>query len=163
MDRLEELENRLAIIDLLSRYTWAVDSHNSEDWAATFTESGRYILGDMVIKGRRKLTEYAEIHSKVGTKHLTSSPLYSIAPDSMSATGKAYTTVLGATRKGFRILMVGDYHDELAKVDGSWLIECRRAEVLGLPDEPDFPVMTSNPETSEIIETLLDGMNQLSS
>ncbi|WP_143731095.1 nuclear transport factor 2 family protein [Microbulbifer sp. GL-2] len=87
MDNLQKNIEKLAILDLLAQYTLTVDNHDSEGWASLFTENGRFENGNLMIKGREKLRQYLIIHSQLGTRHITSSPLYTISSDGQSATG----------------------------------------------------------------------------
>ncbi|WNZ57564.1 nuclear transport factor 2 family protein [Microbulbifer sp. MKSA007] len=74
MDEIQQLKDRLAISDLLARYTLTIDSNDARGWASLFTPNGRFEHGNIMIRGREKLERYAAVHSKLGSRHITSSP-----------------------------------------------------------------------------------------
>jgi len=125
MDDIQPWIEKLKINDLLAEYTLSIDRHDHEGWANCFTEKGLFGFGSRCIKGRNKLREYAKIHAQIGSRHLTTSPLYKIAEDGQSAIGHATTVVTAATPHGFKILFIGRYTDRLKKVDGKLFIEER--------------------------------------
>ncbi|GAA5441952.1 hypothetical protein Misp06_00113 [Microbulbifer sp. NBRC 101763] len=161
MDNLQKNIEKLAILDLLAQYTLTADNHDAEGWASLFTENGRFENGNLMIRGREKLRQYLIIHSQLGTRHITSSPLYTISSDGQSATGKATTLVIAATRHGYRTIMAGQYDDKLIKINNNWLFQCRRAEAFGLPEDPDFSVLTADHHTNKLINILLDAWDKL--
>ncbi|QFT54083.1 nuclear transport factor 2 family protein [Microbulbifer sp. THAF38] len=161
MNALQECVKRLAIQDLLARYTLCVDNHDANGWASLFTENGRFENGTLMIKGREKLHQYLIVHSQLGTRHITSSPLYEVSSDGMSAVGKATTVVIGATRAGYRVVMAGQYDDELVKIGSNWLFLRRSAEAFGLPEDPDFSLLNADPESANLIKCLLDAWQRL--
>ncbi|MFA0812273.1 nuclear transport factor 2 family protein [Microbulbifer epialgicus] len=161
MNELQLFKDRFAISDLLARYTLAVDNHDTHGWASLFTPDGRFINGNRMIKGRKKLERYAVVHSKIGSRHITCSPLHYISEDGQSASGKASTVVIIATRSGYRVAMAAEYRNELVKVDGNWLFESRRADEFGLPEDPKFPILNADPDTRDLLNLLLDAWNDL--
>ncbi|AWF80412.1 hypothetical protein BTJ40_06080 [Microbulbifer sp. A4B17] len=161
MEELQLFKDRFAISDLLARYTLTVDNHDSHGWASLFTPNGRFINGNRMIKGRDKLERYATIHSKLGSRHITCSPLHHISEDGQSASGKASTVVILATRSGYRVAFAAEYKDKLVKIDGNWLFESRCADEFGLPEDPDFPILNADPTTRDLINLLLDAWNDL--
>ncbi|WHI46033.1 hypothetical protein [Microbulbifer sp. VAAF005] len=88
-------------------------------------------------------------------------PLYSISKDGQSASGKAATLQVIATRSGYRIGAVGEYRDKFVKIDNNWLIECRRGEEVKLPEDPEFPILNADPDAGKIIQKLLDAWDDL--
>lgn len=161
MDNPQKNIEKLAILDLLAQYTLTVDNHDSEGWASLFTENGRFENGNLMIRGREKLRQYLTIHSQLGTRHITSSPLYTISSDGQSATGKATTLVVVATHHGYRTIMAGQYDDKLLRINGNWLFQCRRAEAFGLPEDPEFPVISADHNTKAMVKILLDAWKSL--
>ncbi|MCR9137219.1 MAG: nuclear transport factor 2 family protein [Alphaproteobacteria bacterium] len=159
---LKECENRFAILDLMARYTLAVDAHDPEGWAATFTEDGIFQNETTQIIGREKIAAYARIHAKLGTRHITASPLFTITEDGLGAHGQCTTVVTVATQKGYRVIMTGLYRDTLVKQNGEWLIQRRCADAQPLSDDPHYPVLTSDPDTREYVTILLDAWKDLS-
>lgn len=67
-------QDRIEIIDLLTRYTLYADSAHGDAFAAMFTVDGELIFSGRAIKGRQGLADH--ISSKVRrTLHLASAPL----------------------------------------------------------------------------------------
>ena len=71
MENNQSWIEKLKINDLLAEYTLSIDRRDAEGWANCFTEDGLLGTGDRFIRGRAKLREYARIHSKLGSRHLT--------------------------------------------------------------------------------------------
>ncbi|GAB2895833.1 nuclear transport factor 2 family protein [Microbulbifer echini] len=161
MDELQLFRDRFAISDLLSRYTLTIDNCDARGWASLFTLDGHFQHGSRVIRGREKLERYALIHNKLRCRHITSSPLHHLSEDGQSASGKATTVEINATRSGYRIAVIAEYRDELVKVDGNWLIRCRRGEEVKLVDDPDFPILFADPNTRDQVKLLMDAWDEL--
>jgi len=159
---LQACIDRFEILDLMARYTLTIDAHDPTGWAATFTDSGAFQMGQTQIIGREKLAAYAQVHAQLGTRHITASPLFEISDDGLSAKGQCTTVVTVATRNGYRVIMTGLYKDTFAKQNGLWLIQRRCADAEKLPEDPGFPVLTSDPATKKYVDTLLDAWSSLS-
>ena len=142
----------LKIQERLSAYTHAMDGKDAAGWAECFTPDGLFGHGDYAIRGRDSLRAYAEIHATVSTRHVTTSPLYRVAPDGLSASGKATTVAIAATRHGYKIIFAGRYDDELRKIDGTWLFAERWAIEEGIPDDPAFDVATGDPDVAAVLK-----------
>ena len=154
--------DRIAILDLLGRYCLTLDGHDIAGWVNCFTENGAYGGGDRALVGHKSLEAYAQVHVRLGTRHITSAPVYDVASDGLSAIGAASTTVTVATPHGFRVLMTGSYRDVLEKVDGRWLIARRWDEFQRLPEKPDKDVPTFDPDVAAMHQILMDAFNRFS-
>lgn len=154
--------DRIAILDLLGRYCLTLDGHDTAGWVNCFTRHGAFGGGDRAIVGHKNLQAYAEVHVRLGTRHITSAPVYDVADDGLSATGAASTTVTVATPRGFRVLMTGSYRDVLEKVDGHWLIARRSGAFDSLPGKPDQDVPALDPDVASMHQMLMDAFNRLS-
>ncbi|WP_444904157.1 nuclear transport factor 2 family protein [Microbulbifer sp. CnH-101-E] len=152
---------KLAIFDLLSKFTLTIDNHDAKACASLFTENGRFENGSLMIKGRQKLYEYLLVHSRLGTQHITSSYLYVVSLDRATAKGKATTVVIAANRTGYCVVMAGQYDDELVKVNGDRLFLRRSAIASGLPEDPEFSLLNADQQTAHVIKPLLDAWQQL--
>ncbi|WP_444938582.1 nuclear transport factor 2 family protein [Microbulbifer sp. JMSA002] len=161
MNELQLFRDRFAISDLLARYTLTIDNCDARGWASLFTLDGRFEHDNRVIRGREKLERYAVIHNKLGSRHITCSPLHHISEDGQSASGKATTVFILVTRSGYRVAVAAEYHDKLVKVDGSWLFQCRRGVIAKLPNDPDFPILTADPNTRDQLSLLEDAWKDL--
>ncbi|QFT54085.1 nuclear transport factor 2 family protein [Microbulbifer sp. THAF38] len=161
MNDIQLCKDRFAISDLLARYTLTIDNRDAHGWASLFTPDGRFEYDNRVIKGREKLERYAVIHSKLGGRHITCSPLHHISEDGQSASGNATTVFILATRSGYRVAVAAEYRDELVKMDGNWLFQRRRGDVANLPGDPDFPMVTADPDTRDYLSLLEDAWKDL--
>ncbi|MEO1089357.1 MAG: nuclear transport factor 2 family protein [Pseudomonadota bacterium] len=161
MNDVHETIETVAIYRLLARYTLAIDARDPVAWAACFTEDGAFVSGDLQLRGRAKLRAYAEVHARLGTRHVTSSPLYAVAEDGLVATGQATTVVFAASPKGYVTIFAGLYEDLLVKIDGTWLIQRRVTTPTTIPDRPDLMVHVADPDVAELVQPLLDAWNRL--
>jgi uncharacterized protein (TIGR02246 family) len=110
-------EDRDAIRDLVARYCRYVDTGMADEWAALWTEDGEFDLGGgTVVSGRAALREHAT-HLEPGTVHHLATNL-EIDVDGDTATNEMSVLLLA---KG-TIAMVARVHDELRRVDGTWLL-----------------------------------------
>ena len=159
---IQRVIDRLEISDLLGRYCLALDAHDLDGWVACFTDNGSFGDGERAVVGRKNLRAYAEVHARLGARHVTCSPIHQVADDGLSATGVASTLVTVATRQGFRVIMTGGYRDWLEKVDGRWLIARRWVEFQGLPDDPDHDVPSHDPVVADMHRMLMDAFNRFS-
>ena len=154
--------DRIEILDLLGRYCLSLDAHDVEGWVECFTENGAFGDGERAVVGRKNLRAYAEVHTRIGARHVTCSPVHDVADDGLTATGTASTLVTVATPRGFRVIMTGGYRDWLEKVDGRWLIARRWVEFQRLPDDPDRDIPSHDPDVAAMHRTLMDAFSRLS-
>lgn len=161
MDDIQPWIEKLKINDLLAEYTLSIDRHDHEGWANCFTKDGLFGFGGRCIRGRDKLREYAKVHARIGSRHLTTSPLYKIAEGGQSANGNTTTVVTAATVHGFKILFIGSYTDKLKKVDGKWFIEERWVKDEAIPGRPDFSPGSADPQIIEMTQPLYEAFQRL--
>jgi hypothetical protein len=161
MDDIQPWIEKVKIFDLLAEYTLAIDRHDPEGWANCFTEDGLIGFGDLCIRGRANLREYARVHSQIGSRHLTTAPLYDIAGDFQSATGNATTVETASTLNGFKVLFIGSYTDNLKKVDGKWLFTKRCVKDEAMPGRPDFFAGSADPDIVELTKPLFEAFQRL--
>ena len=161
MDDIQPWIEKLKINELIAEYTLSIDRHDSEGWANCFTEDGLIGTGDRCIRGRNNLSEYARVHARIGSRHLTTSPLYEIAADGQSARGHATTVVTASTSHGFKILFVGSYTDKLKKADGKWLFQQRWVKAEPIPDRPEFFAGSADPDVAELTQPLFEAFQRI--
>ena len=154
--------DRLEILDLLGRYCLTLDAHDLDGWVDCFTENGAFGDGERAVVGREKLRAYAEVHARIGARHVTCSPVHEVAEDGLSASGVASTLVTVATPRGFRVIMTGGYRDRLEKVDGRWLIARRWVEFQRLPGDPEHDVPSHDPDVAAMHRMLMDAFDRFS-
>ncbi len=161
MDEVHLWIAKMKIHELLGEYTLAIDRHDPEGWANCFTPDGVFGTGNLAIRGRAKLSEYAKVHSTINTRHITASPVYVVEAGGQRATGQATTVVTAATRAGNKILMIGHYDDQLVNVDGRWLIAQRWAPAEGPAEDPSLDGLSADEEVSTMIRRLFDAFERL--
>ena len=161
MDETAKYVEMMKIFELLFAYTHALDHTEPLDFASCFTPDGVLGYGDHAIRGREKLREHAETHRAIPTRHVSTSPVYRIADDGMSAKGQSTIVVTVATRRGYRIFFSGHFDDELTKRDGDWLLTRRWAVDARLPNEPDFEVGPADPDVAQMLQQVYDSFFRL--
>ncbi len=161
MDETAKYIDMMKIFELLFAYTHALDHTEPVDFANCFTPDGVLGYGDHAIQGRDKLREHAEVHRVLPTRHLSTSPVYRISDDGMSATGQSTLVVTIATRRGYKIFFSGHFDDELTKRNGSWLLSRRWAVDAHLLDAPDFSVGLADPDVAQMLQQVYDSFHRL--
>lgn len=128
--------DELEIRNLVARYADAVNRRDEAQWASTWAEKGVWHLFGRDVAGREALV--ATWRGAMGffsfVVQLIHSGTVELAGDRASA--RWYLSELGHSSGGDKLLTVGVYHDELIRVDGSWLFSRRRFDALyqGPPD-----------------------------
>jgi hypothetical protein len=116
------VQDRQEIADLVSSYNHAIDHLESEAWAATFTADGALIVGgETRAQGCAALIAYVAERRAAGTpktRHWTSNIL--IAGDNATATLRAYVMAFKIDDGLGPPYVLGEYNDDLVKIDGSW-------------------------------------------
>ena len=123
------VEDRMAILALVTRYNHAVDSGDVDTRAETFTEDGVWDSDTSgVISGREAIREHARTrapHSHTW-RHWTNSPIIEGGGD--AATVRQYLLLVGLDGP-FRPRMVGTYQDTLRREPEGWLFAKRELRV----------------------------------
>ena len=121
-------EDRLAIQDLAARYNTAIDSGNSEAWAATFTSNGTFESGGRVHGGTEALTTFAKGFAErmAGARHWNNNLV--IDGDGDSATLGCYLILM----KTGQVVTTAKYEDTLRRENGAWRFASRKV----VPDPP---------------------------
>ena len=131
-------EDRAAIVNLQSRYLFAMDFQDAESYASTFTEDGVVNWAQGEIKGRKAIYEFMSSGTynptrdaeegkwPAASRHFITNQVIKVEGN----TAKALTYWFQATNKtADRRTMVlglfGHYEDELVKKDGQWYFKKR--------------------------------------
>ncbi len=128
------VEDRLAIRELIERFSAAVIRIDAERFAGTFAQDGVWTLPSVPdgTRGRDKIREvFSEKLGYVEHIHMVG------FPDNLDfqgdrASGATYCRELIFPKDGEQKLLIGCFHDEYVKVDGEWLFQSRDYEVVGL-------------------------------
>ena len=131
-DRLAALKDcvdKMAIKELFGRYAHAIDTGDSEGWAAVFTEDGQYELFGNTTKGRPAIA--AAIAGRTGdrphSQHRMANHVISIDGD--TAHSVCEFCVIAERQGRIDTITAGFYEDDLKRVDGQWLIARRQIQI----------------------------------
>ncbi|MDG3011667.1 nuclear transport factor 2 family protein [Rhodococcus sp. D2-41] len=143
VERVEALEAKIAINDLITTYGPAVDSGCAEAVASLWTEDGVYDVDTGVMNGSKAIE--AMVRSKAhqswiggGCGHL-SEPLH-VVVDGDTAVATGHTQLVIHNGDGtFRVHRVTANRWELVRQDGAWKVAKRTGRVLdGRPEARDL-------------------------
>jgi len=154
-------EDRFLIADLSAKYSWSLDTGDTEALLSCFTEDA--FFGDLAVDARaqgrdqiRKLVMQRYHGNPIfpGRQHQIGQTLFT--PDESGRTdrwhSKSFAQVLALRDIGPYLYWVGYYRDIVVKVDGEWLFEQRVAskwmgEVLdGFPRDSIAPLIMERPK-----------------
>ena len=135
--RVQTLEDERAVIDVLTRYGFAVDSDDAEGTAALYAEGCT-----VEIDGRTAMRARADVAAMVrGSGHQSILPNcshqmgpFSVRVDGDTAVATGYGTVYLRTDEGFRVFRVSAGRWELARRSHGWEIERRWTRAIGSVD-----------------------------
>lgn len=132
--RLQVLEDREAIRELISRYGPLADSGNAEGVAALFAEEGVYAVGGMgEARGRAAIAALISgpVHQSLmgdGCAHVLTAPQIELAGD--RALAKCHSVVFRHQDGGWTAVRVAANRWELARTAGGWLVTRRENALL---------------------------------
>jgi hypothetical protein len=137
--RVQELEDRIAIRELIDAYTYCADTRNADGQIAIFTEDTNFEvymdekipMPTQVVTGRKNLRPvFDDLNQYLSTMHFNGQSTVKIDGD--KATGTTYCRahhlkVLDGVQK----LMIAGirYYDTIVKQDGVWLFSERKLKV----------------------------------
>jgi uncharacterized protein (TIGR02246 family) len=136
MDRMKEIEDRLAILALQVDYARAADSFDGAAYAAVFTRDGvldASHCGFPVARGRREIAAVMDeaFRQQTHNIHLTTNQRV-LAVDGDRATGFAYFFQRSLLKNGGRTEFAGRYDDDYRRTEDGWKI-ARRVLIELLP------------------------------
>ena len=115
-------EDRLEILDLYARYSWAFDERQAAEWASLFVEDGSFVIvGGPRVDGRAGLEAFADkmANRYPGIRHLVTA--ITVDADGDGARGRAYVVaVVPDGTGGFRNLEQGSYEDRFVSRPEGW-------------------------------------------
>jgi hypothetical protein len=141
-ERVRNLEDRLAIYQLVAGYGYAVDGCNAHAVGSFYSERGSYAVGDVgTFEGREQIagiTQQSGHRSLVanGCGHVCTLPYVVIEDDRATAT--CHTMLIKRGEDGFYVDRLSASRLELSRnPDGEWQIEHRQNYMLnGDPQGP---------------------------
>ncbi len=122
---------------LVERYADAVCRRDADDWAATWAEDAVWDLGAAKAEGRANIV--ALWKQAMGGFPMALQLVHQgvvLAHDGDTASARWYLSEYLHTADGGRRLGVGVYHDRYRRLNGAWLFQNRRYNLLysGAPD-----------------------------
>ncbi len=115
-------DDLVEIQQLYTKYNWALDSGDSEGYAATFTADG--VFNNNV--GHDAIVKFADtFHTGLGShvKHWNTNLM--ILPTATGATGQVYLVLVDFATKPASIATSANYSDELVKTAQGWRFKKR--------------------------------------
>lgn len=137
--RLQELEDRIAIRELIDQYTYCADSRDAEGQMAIFTEDTNFEVymderlpePTQVVKSRENLRPvFDDLNQYLSTMHLNAQSTVKLKGE--KATGMTYCRAYHLkVEDGAQKLMIAGirYHDTMVKQEGTWLFSERKLKV----------------------------------
>lgn len=116
-------DDRLAIMDLLARYAYAMDGTDPAAFLACFIPDAEMDIGYRTVKGEAEMSEFADYFAaKPGRPWYHHITTISIEGHAGSARSRSYMLMTNLDEEG-RTQPAGccNYLDEFIKVDGRWL------------------------------------------
>ena len=137
--RLQELEDRIAIRELIDSYPICADTRNNQGQQALFTEDTNFEVymdekiptPTQVVTGRKNLFPvFNDLNQYVSTMHFNGQSIINVNGDRATATTycRAYHLKLP---DGVQKLMIAGirYYDIMVKENGAWLFAERKLKV----------------------------------
>ena len=128
------LDDHQQIRELYARYAYALDHGDIERMMDCFTEDAVFESARQGrFEGRDGLRKFAtNIPERLGgaqIRHLITNQLCELGSD--RGTGSCYFMYFHCKSGQVQQVTVGEYSDELRKVDGHWRIQSRKVTILG--------------------------------
>ena len=139
MEMMHAAGDRAGIEALMWRYVRALDTFNSEAYAATFTEDGQFIAGENTVQGHEALKKMIDNYRRDredraarGEKvpplnHVMTNEYLEFIDKDHARLHSYWMTIFGATGPDSppQVAASGRGIDELVRVNGKWLIKLR--------------------------------------
>ncbi|MEV5388952.1 nuclear transport factor 2 family protein [Nocardia farcinica] len=133
--RVEAMEDRWQILELLSAYGPAVDSGSADVAADLWLDDGVYDVDSGMLRGRAGLRAMIEgdMHQgfiRNGSAHLMGLPHIVLDGDRAIVTGHSQLVLKVSDGPEFAVARITANRWELVKIDGRWRVERRIARLL---------------------------------
>ena len=128
--RVRDLEDRLALLQLVATYGPAVDSGSPEPTARLWTEDGVYDVFPKVLRGRGDIADMVtgELHQSLiarGAAHLQSLPHIEITGDRAVVTTYSQLVLRDEATDSYRIWRTSANRWEFIRTDQGWRVTHR--------------------------------------
>ena len=133
-------DDRLAVLDLLARYAWALDTGDYETYASLFTPDGLFVERGTPYRGREAMAAHVRELARTmarGNRHHNTQVLFEEGDESQCRL-RSYSSHIyqpGESREGV-VRMQGYYRDTCVKVEGVWYFS-QRVWDEWLPDQKE--------------------------
>ena len=126
------IDDRMAILDLCSRYNYFIDTGCAEQWADTFTANGTFEGPAGRAEGRDGLIALCRqlFEQFPGAMHFSDNHLFDVQDEVVLH--KCFLSFQVPSETGANVMLLG-YDDELVQVDGDWRFRLRRVGPLTAP------------------------------
>ena len=126
------VEDRFAIADLCARYSWTLDTGDTEGFVECFTDDA--VFDEIVFaRGRDQIRRAVKqvFHDNAlfaGRQHLIGQSLFSADPEGRADRWRmrSFAHVVALRDTGATLFWTGWYDDIVAKIDGEWLFAYRK-------------------------------------
>ena len=129
----QQIADKMAIRELLERYCDGVNQRDAELWGSTWSEDAVWDLPHLDmggLEGRQKIVEsWLEAMKLFPFVNMIAQPGF-IQIEGDRATMRSYTSEVAVMQDGTEIRPVGQYDDEMVRVNGEWLFSRRKFQVL---------------------------------
>ena len=122
MENSNNLENKLAIRELLDRYCDGVNQRDSEIWGSTWSKNAVWEIPHLEIKNEGRdniISIWSEAMKGYPFVHMIAQPVF-IEINGGEATMRSYTLETAVLPDGTEIHQCGQYDDKLILEDGNW-------------------------------------------
>jgi uncharacterized protein (TIGR02246 family) len=142
--RLQRVEDELAIQRVLVEYSATQDAHDYAGYAALFAREGEWVNGKNVYKGREAIQKMlvdlygAPSPGYVNTEsyHISSNPQVDVKGDHATVRSR-HLLVMRGTKGEPTPMLAGRYEDEFIREDGKWRI-LRRVDTPVMPTSEEW-------------------------
>ena len=134
-------EDRLDILQLMARYSWAADSNDAVAFGATYAENAEVLHRDatsgspatVLTRGRKMIEAGLPQNYKLraGGQHHTHNHVITMVNEIVEH--RCFWSLLRPTEDGLKSLAMGAYEDELVKDPQQGWLFARRTIVTGFP------------------------------
>jgi hypothetical protein len=137
--KIQQLEDRIAIRELIDQYAFCADTRDAQGQMAIFTENTRFEVymdeklpdPTQVVTGRKNLFPvFNDLNQYFSTMHFNGQSTVNL--DSNQATGTTYCRAYHLKKEGEdqKIMIAGiRYHDIMVKQEGKWFFAERKLMV----------------------------------
>ena len=113
--------DRLEILELFARYSWAIDTGDADSYASVFVENGTMQGGVRKFQGTEELKRFVSLiwKSDSHTQHWTTNHIFT--PNDFGCSAVSYLVEFKAqSADRSEVAIVGYYKDELTKTENGW-------------------------------------------